>query len=100
MNKPFSGHICVTGTIGSGKSRVARLIAEKCALPCIDVDDISRAIMEVGGPGLSAIKNYNPDYITADGLLDRLMLRQASILVAAQLGPTSGISEMDINRDL
>lgn len=77
MSKLFAGHICVTGTIGCGKSRVAQFLAEHCGLPFVDVDDIARDIMHPGGSGFVAISEYNPSFITADNLLDRSALRLA-----------------------
>lgn len=76
MNNLLTEQICVTGTIGCGKSRVARFLAAHCHLPYIDVDEIAREIMEPGRPGVQALKRYNPKFLCADGSLNRSLLRR------------------------
>lgn len=68
-------HLGLTGGIGSGKSTVAALLAERGAA-VIDADAISRATTAAGGPALPAIAAaFGPHMIGADGALDRAAMR-------------------------
>jgi len=61
----------LTGGIGSGKSTVARLLADRGAL-VIDADAIAREIVEPGQPALTEIEQrFGDDVIAPDGRLDR-----------------------------
>ncbi|WP_375480035.1 dephospho-CoA kinase [uncultured Jatrophihabitans sp.] len=61
----------LTGGVGSGKSTVARLLAERGAF-VIDADAISREVVEPGTPGLAAVvERFGRGVLTADGALDR-----------------------------
>lgn len=61
----------VTGGIGSGKSTVARLLAERGAC-VIDADAISREIVEPGSPALTElVAAFGPGILHADGSLNR-----------------------------
>ncbi|WP_347060405.1 dephospho-CoA kinase [Blastococcus sp. HT6-30] len=63
--------IGLTGGIGSGKSTVARLLAERGAL-VVDADRIAREVLEPGTPGLAAVADEFGDGVLApDGSLDR-----------------------------
>jgi dephospho-CoA kinase len=63
--------IGLTGGIGSGKSTVAALLAERGAL-VVDADRIAREVVAPGTPGLAAVAEaFGPDVLTADGALDR-----------------------------
>jgi dephospho-CoA kinase len=63
--------IGLTGGIGSGKSTVAALLAERGAL-VVDADRIAREVVEPGTPGLAAIvAEFGDDVLSADGTLDR-----------------------------
>lgn len=73
----FHGHLCITGTIGSGKSRVCQFLAKHLNLPHVDVDILARRLMELGGSGLHEIGLYNADFLNTDGTLNRHLLRQA-----------------------
>ena len=73
----FASHICVTGSIGSGKSRVCQQLVRILGWPCLDIDDVARTLMAPGGVGLAAIKLYNAAFIRADGSLDRALLRRS-----------------------
>ncbi len=76
MSRPkFAQHICVTGSIGSGKSRVCRKLSQLLQLTHLDVDQIAREIMAPGGAGLLAIADYAPRFLRSDGSLDRALLR-------------------------
>jgi dephospho-CoA kinase len=64
----------LTGGIGSGKSTVARRLAELGA-QVIDSDVLARQVVEPGTPGLAAIAAaFGPGVLAADGSLDRAAL--------------------------
>ncbi|MGH8893576.1 MAG: dephospho-CoA kinase [Actinomycetes bacterium] len=64
----------LTGGIGSGKSEVARLLAERGAV-VIDADALAREAVEPGTPGLAAVvETFGPDVLAPDGSLDRAKL--------------------------
>ena len=66
--------IGLTGGIGSGKSTVAALLAERGAR-VVDADRIAREVVEPGTPGLAAVvAEFGPDVLTAEGALDRAAL--------------------------
>ena len=65
----------LTGNIASGKSTVARLLAERGAT-IIDADDLARRAVEPGSPALKAIvTRWGPQILLPDGALDRGALR-------------------------
>src|SRR3954454_23265502 len=66
--------IGLTGGIGSGKSTVAALLAERGAV-IVDADAIAREVVEPGTPGLNAVvAEFGPDILGRDGALDRAKL--------------------------
>lgn len=69
-------HIGLTGGIGSGKSTVARMLAESGAT-LVDADAIARQLTAPGGAAIAAITNQFGDQIlTPDGALERDQMRQ------------------------
>ena len=63
--------IGLTGGIGSGKSTVASLLAERGAI-VIDADSIARRIVEPGSPVLAnLVEEFGADILLADGSLNR-----------------------------
>ncbi len=67
--------IGLTGGIGSGKTAVSDLFAEK-GIAVIDADVIAREVVEPGQPALEAIKDkFGSDILLEDGSLDRRQLR-------------------------
>ena len=65
----------LTGGIGSGKSTVAGMLAERGAA-IIDADAISRATTAVGGAAMDAVRaQFGTDFVAADGGLDRARMR-------------------------
>ena len=63
--------IGLTGGIGSGKSTVSRLLAERGAV-IIDADVIAREVVEPGTPGLAAVvEAFGAEVLAPDGSLDR-----------------------------
>ncbi len=66
----------LTGGIGSGKSTVAGLFAER-GVPIIDTDELAREVVAPGMPGLQQlVDRFGNDILTADGQLDRAKLRE------------------------
>jgi dephospho-CoA kinase len=63
--------IGLTGGIGSGKSTVATMLAERGAV-IVDADQIAREVVEPGGPAYQPmIDRFGPDVVRPDGTLDR-----------------------------
>jgi len=68
--------IALTGGIGSGKSTVSRLLADKGAV-IVDSDAIAREIVEPGEPALDEIRlAFGPEVIEADGRVRRSRLAE------------------------
>lgn len=65
--------IGLTGGIATGKSTVARLIAER-GIPVLDADQLAREAVEPGQPALAEIARLWPEVIGAGGRLDRKRL--------------------------
>lgn len=64
----------LTGGIATGKSTVARLIAER-GIPIVDADQLAREAVEPGQPALAEIARLWPQTLLAgDGRLDRKRL--------------------------
>lgn len=64
----------LTGGIGSGKSEVARLFAERGAV-VVDADALAREAVEPGTPGLAAVvAEFGTEVLAEDGTLDRARL--------------------------
>jgi dephospho-CoA kinase len=67
--------IGLTGGIGSGKTAVSDLLA-KLGAGIVDTDLITHQITAANGIAISAIKkHFGPDFIAADGSLDREKMR-------------------------
>lgn len=70
----------LTGGIGSGKSTVARLLADHGA-HVVDADATAREVVEPGTPGLAEVRRaFGPEVVSRDGSLDRAAL--ASVVFA------------------
>jgi dephospho-CoA kinase len=66
----------LTGGIGSGKSTVARRLAELGAV-VIDADAIARNVTAPGGAAMPAIRSqFGAEFVTPEGALDRDRMRQ------------------------
>jgi dephospho-CoA kinase len=64
-------NIGLTGGIGSGKSTVSALLAERGAV-VVDADRIAREVVEPGTPGLAAVvAAFGDGVVGPDGALDR-----------------------------
>jgi dephospho-CoA kinase len=64
--------IALTGGLASGKSTVARLLAER-GVPVVDADALARDVVAPGTDGLAAIAARWPS-VVHDGVLDRKAL--------------------------
>jgi dephospho-CoA kinase len=61
----------LTGGIGSGKSAVADLLADRGAV-LIDADQVARDVVKPGGPAYQPlIDRFGPGIVAADGTIDR-----------------------------
>jgi dephospho-CoA kinase len=61
----------LTGGIGSGKSTVSRLLAERGAV-IVDADAITRSLQQPGQPVFEAmVERFGPGIVAPDGTLDR-----------------------------
>ncbi|WP_434440715.1 dephospho-CoA kinase [Lentzea sp. E54] len=64
----------LTGGIGSGKSTIARLLAENGAV-VIDADKLAREVLEPGTDGLKeVVRAFGEDVLNGDGTLNRAAL--------------------------
>jgi len=65
----------VTGGIGSGKSTVARLFAQRGA-GVVDTDEVAHALTAQGGTAIPSIRaRFGERYVDANGALDRAAMR-------------------------
>lgn len=72
---PRAFYVGLTGGIGSGKSTVATLLAQWGAV-IMDADAIARSLTAPGGLAIAAIaRQFGPDFITAEGAMDRDHMR-------------------------
>jgi dephospho-CoA kinase len=66
----------LTGNIASGKSTVARRLAER-GVPVIDADVLAREVVAPGEPALARIvERFGREVLASDGSLDRPALRR------------------------
>jgi dephospho-CoA kinase len=73
MNRRYC--VALTGGVGSGKSRVADLFAGLGA-EVVDTDVIARELTAADGDAMAAIRAaFGPDYVLAEGGLDRARMR-------------------------
>lgn len=76
MSQPRPLQIGLTGGIGSGKSTVARMLAQAGAT-VIDTDAIARSLTMPQGAAMAALQTaFGPDAVATDGSLDRTWMRQ------------------------
>lgn len=73
---PARFSIGLTGGIGSGKSLVADMLAERGAT-LIDTDRIAHSLTAPGGAAIDAIRaQFGADFIGPDGAMDRARMRE------------------------
>jgi dephospho-CoA kinase len=66
--------IGLTGNIGTGKSTVARMLAE-LGVEAIDADQVTREVMRAGTPvHATIVEAFGPGVLAADGEIDRQRL--------------------------
>ena len=88
----------LTGNIASGKSTVARMLAERGAT-IIDADQLARQVVEPGTPALDAISaRWGADVLGPTGELDRAALRGVVFNDPEQLDALNGIVHPDVER--
>lgn len=69
--------IALTGGIGSGKSSVTAILKELGVI-VIDTDEIAHQLTAPGQPGTVEVHaQFGPEYLRADGALDRKYMREA-----------------------
>jgi dephospho-CoA kinase len=90
----------LTGGIGSGKSTVAALLAERGAV-VIDADAISRRIAEPGGAAYQPmIDLFGPAVVRADGSLDRAAIAARAFNDPATLAALNALMHPIIRRQV
>lgn len=88
----------LTGNIASGKSTVARLLAERGAT-IVDADVLARRAVEPGTPALAKIvARWGPGVLSADGTLDRAALRRTVFEVPEELESLNAIVHPEVAR--
>jgi dephospho-CoA kinase len=83
--------IGLTGGIGSGKSTVSQLLADRGAV-IVDADLIARQVVEPGGPAYQpVVERFGPGVVAADGTLDRPALAAVAFNDPAALADLNAI---------
>lgn len=90
----------LTGGIGSGKSTVGAMLANRGAT-VIDADEISREVAEVGRPAFDAIVDrFGTGVLTADGRLDRAGLARLVFSDRQSLSALEAIIHPEVKREV
>ena len=88
----------LTGNIGSGKSTVAQMLAERGAT-IIDADVLARRAVEAGTATLDKmVKRWGSEILAPDGYLDRAALRQIVFADHDQLEELNQIVHPEVER--
>ena len=88
----------LTGNIGSGKSTVARLFAERGAT-IIDADVLARRAVEPGTRGLRRlVEHWGDRILSPDGALDRAALRHIVFEAPEELERLNAIVHPEVER--
>lgn len=91
--------IGLTGGIGSGKSTVARLLAQR-GWHVVDADKIAREVVEPGQPALAELaRAFGEDIIAADGTLNRGLLAQRAFVDATHTDLLNSITHPRIEAE-
>lgn len=89
----------LTGGIGSGKSTVARMLADE-GFPVVDADQIAREIMEPGSPALAEVADvFGADLIDDTGALDRGELARRAFASTEQTAKLNAITHPAIRAE-
>jgi dephospho-CoA kinase len=89
----------LTGGIGSGKSTVARLLADKGAV-VVDADEVARAIVEPGEPAFAAlVERFGDAIVSPEGRLDRAALAEVAFATDEQRKALEAITHPAINEE-
>ena len=88
----------LTGNIGSGKSTVATLIAQR-GVTVIDADALAREAVRPGSPALARIAElWGRDILAPDGSLDRAALRARVFTHLSELDALNAIVHPEVGR--
>lgn len=91
--------IGLTGGIGSGKSTVARILAE-AGIPVVDADQVARDIMEPGEPALArAAEEFGADILDTDGRLIRSELARRAFATEEATAKLNAITHPAIREE-
>lgn len=89
----------LTGGIGSGKSTVARMLADE-GFPVVDADQIAREIMEPGSPVLADVADvFGADLIDDTGALNRGELARRAFVSKEQTAKLNAITHPAIRAE-
>ena len=89
----------LTGGIGSGKSTVARMLADE-GFPVVDADQIAREIMEPGSPVLADVADvFGADLIDDTGALNRGELARRAFASTEQTAKLNAITHPAIRTE-
>jgi len=70
--------VCLTGTIGSGKSRILAAFGKMLNSQIVQADQIARELMQIGAPGYVLFcEKFSDSYLLENGSLDRQKLKKA-----------------------
>lgn len=101
--RPYAASVLIvglTGGIGSGKSTVSGMLAERGA-QVVDVDALGRLVIAPGGRAEAAVRaEFGSDVVDVDGHVDRAALARAVFGQPAQLARLTAISHPAINAEL
>ena len=90
----------LTGGIGSGKSTVAELLAERGAV-IVDADRVARQVVEPGTPAHAAlVERFGAGIVDADGRIDRPALAAAAFGDPAALADLNAITHPAIGIEM
>nr|VFJ43205.1 MAG: dephospho-CoA kinase [Candidatus Kentron sp. FW] len=90
----------LTGGIASGKTTVARILAEQ-GVPIIDADEVARDLVEPGQSALEEIVSaFGADILDTTGRLDRAALRAQVFSVPADRERIEGILHPRIRQEM
>ena len=91
--------IGLTGGIGSGKTTVAKMLAD-AGFPVVDADQIGREIMQAGSPVLDQVAAaFGADLLDGDGELNRAELARRAFDSAEHTAQLNGITHPAIRRE-